>query len=105
MRILSFLPTAASEPTIFLFVNFMTVVNVPTSSANCRANRRALSATEQRASDCPDAGAGRRAPNRFACGVLAIMMAVAITVVSGSIIITSVGSVLRHRAWGSGDDG
>src|SRR5262249_46573463 len=99
---------SAAEKPASLIVDLLLVVNVTACSTDRRANRRALSAADQRASQCADAGAGRRAPDRFARGgfaivIVVVLAAVAITpvivvIIPGRGITTPVASVLRHRA-------
>src|SRR5882672_1329751 len=105
---------SAAVPTISLIIDLLLVVDVTAGSTNYRANRRALSAAEQRASHRADAGAGRRAPNRFARGgfavvivtvaITSVIISVIIVVVPGRGIATPAASVLRHRAWSCGGD-
>src|SRR5215831_1455762 len=120
---------SAAVPTIPLIIDFLLVIDITAGSTNYRANRRALSAADQRASQRADASARRRAPDCFASrglGVV-IIVTVAITsvivvvvsitsvivvvvsitsvivvVVPGRSIITPVASVLRHRARSGG---
>src|SRR5262245_16346031 len=104
MRPLSSLP-AAAKPAVSLFIDFVPVVDVPAGATDRRADRRAFSAAEQGPGHRADSGSSRRAPNRFAGGILASVMMIiigAIAVVPGRIIVTSVISVLRHRAWSGG---
>src|SRR5262245_27328491 len=99
--------------TASLIVDLLLVIDVTAGSAEYSANRRALSAAEQRAGHCADAGAGRRAPYRLALGVLAIVIIVVIAavaiaseivivVIPGRVRTTSAASVLRHRVWSGG---
>src|SRR5262249_20317231 len=110
---------SGAVPTIPLIIDFLLVIDITAGSTNYRANRRALSAADQRASQRADASARRRAPDCFASrglGVV-IIVTVAITsvigvgvsitsvivvVVPGRSIITPVTFVLRHRAWSGG---
>src|SRR5262245_17649513 len=105
--------SAAEKPTS-LIVDFLLVIDVTAGSADHRANRRALSATDQRASQGADASASRRAPDRFTPRVLAVVIVVVIAAVAiASVIVvvvpgrgktTPAASVLRHRAWSGGGD-
>src|SRR5262245_31575218 len=105
----SFLPAAA--PTIILIVDLLLVENVSAGSTDYGANRRALSAADQRAGQCADASASRRAPNRFAPGVLAVVIIAPVAIASEIIVVipgrgeaSLAAPVLRHRAWSGGGD-
>jgi len=65
----------AATTTLILVVNFLLVEDVTAGSANRRPNRGALSAADQRASQRADASPSRRAPDRFAGRVLAVIIA------------------------------
>src|SRR5262245_50790575 len=120
---------SAAVPTIPLIIDFLLVIDITAGSSNYRANRRALSAADQRASQRADASARRRAPDCFARRGLAAVLVVTVSlpsvivvvvsitsvivvvvsitsvivvVVPGRSIITPVASVLRHRARSGG---
>src|SRR5262249_25069314 len=100
---------------ILLILSFLVVIIKTAGSTNYRANRRALSAADQRASQRADASARRRAPDCFASRGLGVVIIVTVSITSvivvvvsitsvivvvvpGRSIITPVASVLRHRA-------
>src|SRR5262245_65619840 len=68
---------SAAVSTIPLIIDFPLVIDITAGSTNYRANRRALSAADQRASQRADASARRRAPDCFASRGLGVVIIVA----------------------------
>jgi len=68
---------SAAVSTIPLIIDFLLVIDITAGSTNYRANRRALSAADQRASQRADASARRRAPDCFASRGLGVVIIVA----------------------------
>src|SRR5262245_56862069 len=67
---------SAAVSTIPLIIDFLLVIDITAGSTNYRANRRALSAADQRASQRADASARRRAPDCFASRGLGVVIIV-----------------------------
>src|SRR5262245_8390593 len=101
--------------TISLIVDFLLVVDVTAGSTEQCADRRALPAADQRATQCSNACADRRASDRFAPRVLAVVIVVIVittvaiaseivivVVPGGDIASTPAASVLRQRARSGG---
>src|SRR5262245_24865232 len=100
-----------SEATTSLIVNFLLVVDVAAGSAEQTTNHRALSATDQRATQCAYACAYARALDSLARCVFAVVIIVVVTTIAsvivivipgGGIVSTSAASVLRQRARSGG---
>src|SRR5215831_13862230 len=96
---------SAAVPTIPLIIDFLLVIDIAAGSTKRRANRRALSAADQRAGQCADASARRRAPDCFASRGLGVVIIVAVSITSVIVVVipgrgitTPAASVLRHRA-------
>src|SRR5215471_11282949 len=72
--------------TISLIVHFLLVIDITAGSTDHCADRGALPATEQRATNCSNARSNRRAPDRFASCVLAVVIVV---IIIATVAITS----------------
>jgi len=108
---------SVAEATTSLIVDFLLVVDVTAGSSEQSANHRALTAADQRATQCAYPCADARALDRIAPGVFAVVIVViVITVtteaVTSEIVIVVVpcrvdisataATVLRHRARSGG---
>src|SRR5262245_47049863 len=85
---------SAAVPTIPLIIDFLLVIDITAGSTNYRANRRALSAADQRASQRADASARRRAPDCFASRGLGVVIIVTVSITSVIVVVVSITSVI-----------
>src|SRR5262249_29400335 len=85
---------SAALPTIPLIIDFLLVIDITAGSTNYRANRRALSAADQRASQRADASARRRAPDCFASRGLGVVIIVTVSITSVIVVVVSITSVI-----------